>query len=490
MKQTFLALTCVTLLVGVSGARAQDQAYPTSDHGFDTSGTDSGFVGDEDDIVGDYGDFNAPIVQTGSFVGDMNSVGDMNYADDTNSVGDMGHGDSTGVLVDAIPSAEYAAPTPLAQTYNTSSSYMSCDPCTPTTLYAAVTKPAPRKWLRAESLLWFLDGRDTPPLVRVYDPGTPTNVVIQPNGNSEFGNPITSGLAPGFRFDYGHYFTDNVGVGARVWGLFGEDEDYSISAPAGSSVIVRPYFNTTRLGGPNFDALIVAGIGGASGGININSEFDMIATEVYGRLKFGATKDYRIDLLGGYSYFGIDDMLGISSTSVLAGEQFTFSDNYETENRFYGGQVGLETVINKGRWSLTSLTKVHLGNMNQRVAINGFSQSVLLPNPPGPITNTADQNGLYVQGQEGIYEEDVFTFVPEMNFRLGYSPRDQIHLTLGYTFAYWSSVALAGDQANPVVDGINTAVFANTPGAQSAGYEIVNDGFWMQGIDLGVTFTF
>lgn len=476
MKQTILALTCVTLLVGVNDARAQAQAYPNSDGDFRSSGDESGFVGDDDDFVGDYGDFTAPIVQTGSFIGDLDSVGDMEF------------GGSPNILSDAIPSANSIAPQPLGQPMPQAySTYTSGESCAPATMFAAVAKPAPEKWLRAETLLWFMQERETPPLVREFEAGTPFDDIRISSNSGEFGNPINSGLAPGFRFDYGHYFNDNIGVGARVWGLFGQEEDYP---GASRPIVVRPFFDTSFAGGPDYNAVIISGIGGVTGTFNAVSEFNMLATEVYGRLKFGETKDYRIDLLGGYSYFGIDDKLTLSSSHVLAGEQFNYRDSYDAENRFYGGQLGMETTINKGRWSLTSLTKVHLGNMNQRVTIDGASQSLILPNPPLNISNTSEQNGLYVQGQGGVHEEDVFTFVPEMNLRLGYSPREQVHLTVGYTFAYWSSVAMAGEQINPVVDGVNAFTFADVDGAQARNYEVNNGGFWMQGIDLGVTFTF
>ena len=468
MKQTIFALTCAGLLVGAGGVQAQDRAYPNFSSDNSRIVGNYGNVEDEDEFVGDYGDFDDPIVQTGAYVGDMDEVGvpaevgDMDLASDPSSV-----------MLDAVPMPTTMAPAASKDTY---SNYESCAPAT---LYQAVCKPvAPKHWFRSEALLWFLEERETPPLL------------VTPAGTNAYGDPITSGLAPGFRFDFGHYFGEgNVGLGARVWGLIGEDDDYSISGGPGD-FILRPFFDTTAFNGPQFGGFAISGVAGASGSFTAKSEFDMLATEVYGRLKFGETKDYRIDLIGGYSYFGIDDKLTLSSTTVQIPNQFDFQDIFDAENRFYGGQLGMETVINKGRWSLTSMTKVHLGNMNQRVRLDGFSQSALFPIPPGPVNIAAPNNGLYIQGQEGLYEKDVFTFVPEMNFRLGYSPREQVHLTVGYTFAYWSSVALAGNQINPVVDGISAATFDNVPGAQSVGYGIESDGLWMQGIDLGVTFTF
>jgi hypothetical protein len=124
--------------------------------------------------------------------------------------------------------------------------------------------------------------------------------------------------------------------------------------------------------------------------------------------------------------------------------------------------------------------------MNQQVSIQGSSRSALIPDPPGPSTDYT--NGFFVQGQQGNYEQDEFTFAPELNLKLGYSIRSNIELTVGYSFVYWSSVALAGEQITPIMDG--TLLLSDTAGAQAAGYGIVDDGFWMQGIDLGLRIDF
>lgn len=453
MKLTIYTLSCAMLLVGASAAKAQSP-YSSSPSDYARSSS-ADYIGD-DGYIGDL-DVNA-VSHSDSVVGDM----------DMGSVSPM-----SPVMLDAVPMASQYSPNEIAY-----SSQEHFSRSVSRSNYRDVCKPAANHWFRAESLLWFTEQRDTPPLL------------VDGANNVLFGNGIDSGLAPGYRFDVGHYFAGgNIGIGARVWGLFGENTSYNASGgPA--SVLTQPFFDTTGLFSPTPGGFSISGIGGSTGTFNAETEFDMVATEVYGRIKFDETSNYRVDLLAGYSFFGIDDNLTFSSNTVSIPDEFFFRDSFDTENRFYGGQLGLETMIMKGRWSFTSLTKVHLGNMNQRVTLDGYSQSALFPNPPGPTTNVADNNGLFIQGQGGTYEDNEFAFVPEMNFRLGYSPRDKVHLTVGYTFAYWSSVALAGDQINTVVDGVNAATFANVPAAQSIGYSIVDDGFWMQGIDLGVTFSF
>lgn len=331
-------------------------------------------------------------------------------------------------------------------------------------------------WLNAEALLWFPQNRKTPPLL-----------TTGPNDALQFGDPIDSGLAPGIRLEAGRYLKGGMlGIGGRFWTLFGESEDYSISSDDPATIIRRPFFNMTALGGPQPDALIVSGPspgGPTIGDFNARSDFDALATEVFGRILFGQGSCYRIDLLGGYTYYAIDDSLTLASTTFGIPNQTSFFDSFDAENRFHGGQLGIESVITKGKWSLQSLSKVHLGNMNQRVSIRGSSRQGIFPDPPGPGINFG--NGFYAQGQQGDYEVDDFAFVPEMGLKLGYSPRCNVQMTLGYSFLFWSSVALAGEQINPYLDG--TALLTDDVAPQAEIYRIVNDGFWMQGIDLGLT---
>lgn len=472
MKRTKFSLTCLLLLVAAKGASAQDDAatVPVEIPAIETEPL--GAVGIVE-LVGDW--------ELDSFVGDEDGllgeelIGDESA--DAELVGDdvVGQLSDEASVVEPTPDSSTGL-SPLPMTRTLSRSHISETPCDTTIFSSAAC--GPQNWFSAEALLWFPQDRKTPPLVEVGPVGAEVN---------QFGNPIDSGIAPGFRFDFGRYFNGGkLGIGGRFWAILGEEEDYSVSSNDPTVGIVRPFFNTNGIGGPAFDQLIVSGLGPTIGGFSAQSEFDLIAAEAYGKILFDRTSNYRIDLIGGFSHFGIDDSLALTSNSLQAGTQSTFNDLFDAENRFYGGQLGLETEIQKGRWSLRSLSKVHLGNMNQQVSIQGSSRSGLIPDPPGPGTDFT--NGFFVQGQQGEYEQDEFTFAPELNLKLGYSIRSNIEFTVGYSFVYWSSVALAGEQITPIMDG--TLLLSNTPGAQAAGYGIVDDGFWMQGIDLGLRIDF
>ena len=63
----------------------------------------------------------------------------------------------------------------------------------------------------------------------------------------------------------------------------------------------------------------------------------------------------------------------------------------------------------------SSLTKMHLGNMSQKVSVTGSSSFDLAGNTP-PV-ESARGRGLLVQENGGTLSQDSFAFVPEANLK-------------------------------------------------------------------------
>ena len=269
-------------------------------------------------------------------------------------------------------------------------------------------------WATSEALLWFAPDRRTPPLVTTSAPGTLPIIGVEPTTQVVFGDDVSGELSGGFRGDYGTYITDNIGIGGRIWFFASNNDSFFGDGDGSDRSIGRPIFNTSLGAGGLEDAFLVAQDGLFTGAVAANSKLDIWGTEAYSRLRFSCTKSGRLDFIGGYSHFEINDQLGISSTTVTdaTGRIRSLNDLFKARNRFDGGQLGFEMVIKRGRWSARSLTKVHLGNMNQRMIIAGsyFDQT-----PPGaPVL---ESGGLLARGNQGTFERDKFTFVPEANFK-------------------------------------------------------------------------
>ena len=144
------------------------------------------------------------------------------------------------------------------------------------------------------------------------------------------------------------------------------------------SSIGRPFYNDEL----NInDALLAALAGNVDGSVTADSRIELLGAEAYARLNLSCNKNCQVDFIGGYSYFQVDDRLRITSTSESSTSARTFSDLFDTENRFNGGQVGFESIIKRGRWFARSLTKIHIGNMEQRSVSRGKASRTSLDRP-------------------------------------------------------------------------------------------------------------
>ena len=347
-------------------------------------------------------------------------------------------------------------------------------------------------WLSAELLLWFPQQRRTPPLVAVGPAGVDP-VLGEAGVETAFGGDVGGGLTPGFRIDAGRYLTKNFGIGGRFWFLGEDSEGFAASGDGTGASIGRPFYDVDVPGNRSIRVNLANDV--FFGDVSIESELDLIAAEAYGRLNFDRGSNYTVDLLGGYTFFGIDDRLSAQSTTVSGanagsvggtpGQVRTFQDEFDAENRFHGGQLGMEMSLTKGCWMLTSLTKVHLGNMNQSIGIRGTGTD----DPDGVSGATTYQVGALALDTQGEFERDRFAFAPEVNLKLAYRFRPNVLLSVGYSFLYFDNVLLAGEHVDPLFDTAGGAPPSGGPFNQRP-FEFRDSSLWVQGIDLGFVLDF
>lgn len=347
-------------------------------------------------------------------------------------------------------------------------------------------------WAQAEFLMWFTPNRDMPALVTTSAPGTfPT----LPEGGSDmvevaFGNQIQGELSGGYRGDYGIWVSKNIGLGGRFWILAENNDSYYAEGDGTGASIGIPFYNIST---DSEDSVLINIDGNLAGGstfggvVAAESSLDMRGYEFYSRTRFSCTKSCRLEFLGGYSHFDIKDRLQIGSARINLANPATlrtrtFRDSFEADNDFNGGQLGFEMMITRGRWMARSMTKVHLGNMEQTYRISGVSTDD--PDGPGASSPNITSGGILAQGNQGEFSRDVFAFAPEANFKLGYRFRKNVLLSVGYSFIYWDNVALNGDVVDRLISDpsqLNTGTFGNRPE-----FNFNDSSLWVQGIDLGV----
>lgn len=419
-------------------------------------------------------------------IGNTRTIGDHGVSD----AGGSQHDASLGARLASSIDAKILAPT--ACDYSRSSCDGDCGGnCDGACGLRGRNRKLSNMWFSSETLLWFSQSQSSPALVTTSDTGV--FPVLGGDGvTTAFGGAdgIETGLLPGFRLEAGTWLDDckKFGLSGRVFGILGNSQEYNASSDGTTSIGI-PYFNMNATALVE-DAYLVAFTGPgptpvSRGGVAVRADLDMISAEGSLRYLLGQSSDHRVELIGGYSYSNIKNSLTLGSVSenlfigdlIPEGTVFTTNDMFETENVFNGGHLGLLSSVTRKGFSLTTLGKVSFGNMRQRGTIRGYT----IEEFQGSSTSSA--GGIFAQPSNmGSFEQDVFAFIPEMGLKMGYHVNDNLQATIGYSFLLWSSVAMAGDQIDRSVD------LAQNIARPSATF--ANDSFWMQGIDLGLSYTY
>jgi hypothetical protein len=195
---------------------------------------------------------------------------------------------------------------------------------------------------------------------------------------------------------------------------------------------------------------------------------------------------WRMYFLGGYRFFWLSDDLDMTSTiepvGVLfaSGSQLQVFDSFDTENQFHGGELGLQTELASGPWSVGIITKVALGNNHQDLQIEGETRAI------GTGSPAISAGGLFAQPSNiGRFSQDRFAVLPEASVTLGYQITRCVRLTAGYNFLYLNHVLRAAEQIDR---SINTTQFDNgTLVGDARPARTVNENeFWMHGVSTGI----
>ncbi|MDX1925563.1 MAG: BBP7 family outer membrane beta-barrel protein [Pirellulaceae bacterium] len=367
-----------------------------------------------------------------------------------------------------------------------------CDTGCDSALISGCGNKSTEYWLNMESLLWFGQRRNSPPLITTANQGV-LPVVGGQGVTTEVGGPdgTPTGLLTGYSLSGGRYLDacQKIAVGGRVFGIFQNSQTRTITSDGTTSVGI-PFYNTTINAE---DAYLVAFNTGvvpvSSGTVSARMDLNMIGAEASGYFLLGRSNDHRVDLVSGYTYNKLKDSTTVGSITtdqftgnlIPDGTTFTTSDLFEAENNFHGAHIGMLSSVVHKRITLSTLAKVSFGSMNQTASVRGFTIQ--------DFNGTASFPGGVLTQQSNIVEfsRNTFAFLPEMRVKMGYSLSECIQLNVGYSFMYWSSVALSGNQIDHSVD------FSQALGGAAStrpAFSFVDSGYWMHGIDLGLSMTY
>ncbi len=401
-----------------------------------------------------------------------------------------------------------------------------CDTC-PQPCTVDFCGPPGWLWLRGEYLAWWADGMDLPPLVTTgsaVDPGT-AGVLGEAGTTILYGNnPALESGRSGYRLDFGGWFGPR-----RCFGWEGEflevgtitDHFQATSDANGNPVLARPFVNVNPrdpdtgdpLPGPINDAQLVGFPGILAGTVAVDSS--SLLRSAAGRLRWniccrecarprsacgpcsvlgcngpcGYPPFMKVDFTAGYRYGNLNESLVITEDLTSLDPEdpslFDIYDSFETRNDFHGGEFG--TVFESGinRWTLEMLMRIAVGNVQQKVAIDGGTTIATFGTPAQTFPG-----GLLAQTSNiGTYESNQFAVMPELATNVGLYLSPRLRWTVGYTFVYISNVVRPGDQIDLDVNPDIIPPPVDDPGGLGRPeFVFRTTDFWAQGINTGLDF--
>ncbi len=310
------------------------------------------------------------------------------------------------------------------------------------------------------------------------------------------GNSINTGPFSGGRFTAG-YWLDDCGKAIEIGGFFLGPAATNFTANSfNNPVIGRPFLQVNN---NQESAQLTALPGLGTGTLAIHAPTSLWGLEGNFRCLLCCGCNYRITALAGFRNINLDENLTI--TENIQGEStapapFTNAlinvfDRFSTQNHFYGGQVGADARWYWGRWSLDTRVKVALGDTAQQLNIDGGQHFVL----PGGTVQNFTGGLLALPSNIGRHSNNVFSVVPEVTFNLGYQILPCLRGFIGYNFLYWSNVIRPGTSIDRGLDVTQIPNFAVSPplapvAGQHPAAVFHETGFWAQGVNFGLEFTY
>jgi hypothetical protein len=347
-------------------------------------------------------------------------------------------------------------------------------------------------YARAEYLLWWTKAGDVPALVTTG----PTSAPL-PGARGDAQTRILYGGTIDFNERHGARFTAGVPLGAGDWGaeasyffLDARRIGPTFSSP-GSPVLARPIFNALT---GREDSSLTTFPGLLKGSVTVRNAGFLQGAEANATYTTRRDGENRVALLAGFRYLNLAEELRVQEDTqvalgapAFAGSRLRVADRFAAANDFFGGQVGVTSQLYYKRFRLDLLAKLAVGNVHERVRVNGRTIADAAP------ALDASAGLLALGSNSGQRSRDGFAVVPEFGANLGLRLTDHCTIFAGYTFLYWSRVARPGDQVDRVVNPnlVPTSTTFGAPGTPARPAPLLNDtDFWAQGLNLGLEFRY
>lgn len=308
------------------------------------------------------------------------------------------------------------------------------------------------------------------------------------------GGDVDSGSHSGVRSTLGYWLSEDQTIGLEgsyfFLGKQSRTQTVSTSGDADSLILGTPFFDvlgaTTADGAPGEAFLPFAGPGGVAGFAALASSQRLQGAEANVVLNV-IRGDLRVDLLAGFRYLQLEEDLQLSFSFGPSGvAPVTVTDQFNTRNRFYGGQVGARAEYRTGILFVNASGKIALGNMNETADIAGALNNGAGTVVPGGFLAQATNSGRHTR--------DVFAVVPEVNANVGVAFANWGRVYVGYNFLFASSVSRPGDVINRNLNVTQVPGLGGDPaalvGPPEPAFRFNRSDFWAQGLNFGLEFRY
>jgi hypothetical protein len=356
--------------------------------------------------------------------------------------------------------------------------------------------PLGSDWDNLELLIWWPKAQPVPPLVVGTRPGT-SPLPVNPHpitaiGGRAVGNPDFEGG----RFTLGWPVTNDqtVGIEGTYFFLGTRTIGETVSSLPGSPYrsLGMPYLNPLT-GAP--DTVVVARPGLSDAFIDVSTTSRLQGAEMNLVANLAATQSVKVNALAGYRYFQLQEGLRVEQRWLqypAADGYKTFgmiADQFDTANRFNGGQVGMSVDLRRGSFFVEMVGKVALGSNFEVVKTDGATH-LITANYPVPLYRSF-QGGVYaLPSNLGRVTNSAFAVLPEALIKFGFRLNERGRFYVGYNFLYLSDAVRPGDQIDRTLNPTQIPLL-NPGGGQVASVDrprlVVNrTDFWVQGVVIGL----
>jgi hypothetical protein len=343
-----------------------------------------------------------------------------------------------------------------------------------------------RYWVGAEYLAYWVKNAPLPFSLVTGDPANPTQEVL----NSDQG----FGMFSGFRVGLGAWLDpyNNLGLEGNFFALQQRTRTVGVSSDAAGNPTLALAFTNQTPGAVGDTLMPIASPDAFAGSVLMASTLQLWGAEANSVLSWVQGGGFELLGLAGFRYVDLRENLLLSTVSsdllTAPNTVLSQSDQFNTRNQFYGGQIGGRINWQNERFSLDLTGKVAIGMTHQTVDIQGYSTQT----GPGGVNGTFP-GGLFTQPSNiGRYSADHFSWIPDVELKLSVFITSQLQAFVGYDFMYWSQVVRPGNQVDSNINLSQSAVLGN--GALSGpAYPMPlfnRSDFWAQGLNVGLEFRF